>query len=408
MDISFDEFLEPLDKFQEYERKRGRLSLIPEESDGTTQVSGFIPSMLRKLQAANGIASPTLSKGPVIITNSYAPTVSYLTASLLSEQRQLCRTVYAESREPLMSKIKAVEKSIGRDGEGNNHTVASLNIACGHYFVEKKLSDRIYLAADLDADIASQSLHQSTLKLTDDLWEAHLLNKLNTSIPAFPCCLKVAKHPDGCVFTETFYPHGTLAQMIADPSIDEKLLLFWYRELVKSVANLNGEKQIIHGSLRPEHVMIRLAQETVSSSFEANGSRGWSGHGIALVSFSRSIDAATFSSGIELDKELLARYRAELGEGCPSRVVLLDIYGLAGCLEAISEARGSNLRFQELWTSIGALLARSLMTGTIVGVFEELVRLLDSVLIPQAASPPTLKSLLTRLEISLLERSSTK
>jgi hypothetical protein len=380
--FSLEDFLTKGQLEADFKARNARLSLIPEESDAGTQVSGIVPNQMRPL-----VPMPVL---PILID-----------AELRKKRQMVSVPGIIESTDNIQQRLMAMEKSIGRDGIGRNQTVASLRVATGHYFVERRLGTLVILAIDLEADLSGADLHQSALKVSSDCWEAYVLGLLKGTL-GLPSLGKICRHPDAVIFSETFFPHGSLAAIL-NSTIEEKLLLFWTRELIATISRLH-EKMIIHGGITLDHVLIRLGPLPLTSIFEPSGKGGWSDRGIALISFSNALPLEEF--GGELDDSLVARYRARLGVAKLSRrISLLDVVGLFNLVSNLIEGR--SLRYETLWQRDILRSLQDLIDGQsteIVKCYGCILEAIDKVLVAESSVLPTLKSLLTRLEITLLER----
>lgn len=401
-EIAFDEFLrqeEPL------LARSARLSLIPEESDGHTQVTGHLRSLLRGQQRASAATSDETAREIFTVTDAD-----------LRAQQTLDPTADAIPRLVVSSdvvapRLAAMEKSIGRDGVGQNHTVASLRIASGHYFIERRLGTSIFLAIDLDADVASTDLHQIALKVSPTLWEAFVLGRRTEGIRGIPKLGKVCKHPDGIILTESFCPHGSLASLLlatgggGGTGIDEKLLLFWLRDAIRLVSQLHRQG-IIHGQISLEHLLVRLGPTPLSLTFDPSGGGGWADRGVTLVDFSKAVDRQRLGAPPTAEIYLEGSSTAALSCGGHQRLATLDVRGLLALLEQLVAGRVSPLRLADTWKGIRSWLDEALASPAdrLGDIYEQMLLMMDERLKLESATLPTLKSLLTRLEISLLER----
>ncbi len=538
---------------------QARLSLIPEESDGgnETQVSGIglsAYSRLHLLPAADTSrgTTPQPPKAPISVTltkamwegqqsRAYAllgecshaqgSALSRAASTRLSSDKALAgRRVAAVdvSSDPILPRIAALAKSVGRDGIGANHTVASLRTASGHYFIERSLARNVFLAVDLQADLlggggdlddkadesASNSrqplggeqedttsdLHQTLLKVVPrPPWEVYILTRLalddaETALQRrqggpiaeaagapsslreaspFPMLSRVSRHPDACVYTSTYYEHGSLGSALQSILMDEKLIVFFYRSLAAAVERI-ARANIVHGSLSLDHVMIRLGRAPASPSTTAKDHPApWREMGgVSIVSFGRAIDlnlidsSGSFCSGPQchlFDEELTLEQDCSglyatmpasfassssssskaTAKGSRMPIASVDLVGMGNCLvsllatldgttgsplppaelgaaplagaRSLAVCRSVRLRYQnELWSKIADLLEAAMDAGTVpleppsmaslAAVLSKIVALCDAVLSREAQRHPTTKSLLTRLEIALLER----
>lgn len=380
---------------------KSRLSLIPEESDVATCVSGVIPSLLDKSRGRfrwEELLLASRSRHPLPLASH--PPIS-------------------RSSESISGRLATLNQSIGRDGQGHNQTVASLRLPTGgHYFVEKRLGEKVLLAVDLDADLTSSiELHQLVLKITDSLWEPIVLSRA-AGIPAIPSVGRISEHPrEGSaiaadnslvLYTRTYYPHGTFAAMSAN--VDEKLSLFWVRELVVTLAYLHS-RGILHGALTRDHLMVRLGPQLLASAnFDPTGGGGWSERGVALIGWgSRSLILEREGRERNCDTIIMNPPAFIMNYSAPLPACLVDLGGVLGVLSELLPPRGQR-RYETLWERIeqiiGGLLNRpdAVRWDDMVPIYASLTGLLNEALIVEAPRLPTLKSLLTKLEISLLER----
>lgn len=205
---------------------------------------------------------------------------------------------------------------------------------------------------------------------------------------------------------------------------DEKLLFFWLRELlcfIKSLLSLK-EGPVVHGMLGLQNVLIRIGEDEqpLGVVFSCNGLNGWSGRGIAVVQWTRGRQFLLEDNGSNSNDVV---FRSSTGGGGDGEQVLLrdismflidlmEIRTVIGDGDGVDDAGSthqtstSELPFQRVQEGIEDLLGdgvepRSL--GMILEHLEALIGVMDEVLVEHSTKRPTLKSLLTKLEISLLE-----
>ena len=103
--------------------------------------------------------------------------------------------------ESAASKVRSFEKSLGRDGSGPNHTVSSLRIASGHFFMERKLGEggygKVFLGVDLMKDDEvfeaegtnyddneSSDVNQVAIKIETpaSVWESYIIFRIQSHL----------------------------------------------------------------------------------------------------------------------------------------------------------------------------------------------------------------------------------
>lgn len=81
--------------------------------------------------------------------------------------------------------------------------------------------------------------------------------------------------------------------------MDETLAMFFSIELLRTVEAMHA-KDIIHGDLKADNVLVRFSDDDgLSGNYRRDGKEGWSGKGITLIDFGRSIDMRAFVPGVQ-------------------------------------------------------------------------------------------------------------
>ena len=396
-EISFDQFLAPtkieknidpvssdiLDEFVLDDRRNARLSLIPEESDVATSVSGIIPSRLKELKE------------------------QLVTITMLNEQKdRLLKEFIAQlpkSNDPILTRLAAIRSSIDKDGhELSNKTVFWLATSAGNFFIEQALSDKVFLAVDLSVEgVSDDRSHQLVLKVNSSPWEAYLLQLSDILIEG-----KTWMHTDGILYAQKYHCEGPLSGIIQERRIhiQEKLALFWLRGIIASLINLHA-KRIIHGRLSLDHIIWRTGTQKITNiAFDPTGGGGWSDHKIVLVGLSNAIlwDESLWNGR---EDSLMLPCRPHDNTECLDNdipPVLADLYALHKlCNVLLSSVQAP--KHTLLWNSIIQIMITSrrniLRWDEVTAVYKEIISMIDPVLISESIVQPTLKSLLNQLQL---------
>ena len=296
--------------------------------------------------------------------------------AVLSQIASAIPNLHLRLDETAGAKVRAFEKSLGRDGSGPNHTVSSLRMASGHFFMEKKLGEggygKVFLAVDLMKDevgtdgnedgeggefSAPDTVNQVAVKIETpaSVWESyiifriqsHCMNACPTNSRHFPRLLSASIYSDVSFLVIDYYEQGSLlgalnAYRQQNNNLDEAIVLFYASELIKSVLILH-EAGILHTDIKLENLLILTPKASMSqgsttwsSSFKRDGSDGWNERGLVLIDYGRSIDLKL------LKDEERSRFRIKSKHfsfnGSPRISKGLDIshemdwYGVADCL----------------------------------------------------------------------------
>lgn len=205
---------------------------------------------------------------------------------------------------------------------------------------------------------------------------------------------------------------------------DEKLLFFWLRELLCFIKGLLSLKDgpVVHGMLGLQNVLIRIGEdeEPLGVAFSCNGLNGWSGRGIAVVQWTKGRQFLLEDNGNN-SNDVVFRSNTSSGGGSGGEQVLLrdismflidlmEIRTVIGDGESVGSTHLAStaleLPFQRVQEGIEDILGDGMAPrplGMILEHLQALIAVMDGVLVEHSNKRPTLKSLLTKLEISLLE-----
>ena len=355
------------------------------------------------------------------------------------------------------NKVRAFEKSLGRDGSGPNHTVSSLRMASGHFFMEKKLGEggygKVFLAVDLMKDdemiedhqtSGDNSVNQVAIKIETpaSVWESYIIFRIQSHINNsaqlcnysrhFPRLISSSIYSDVSFLVIDYYEQGSLLGALnvyrqQNTNLDEAIVLFYASELVKSVIVLH-ETGILHTDIKLENLLILTPRGSSatssiewSSTFKRDGSDGWSERGLVLIDYGRSVDMKLLKD--EERSRFFIKSKHQSFNGSPRISQNLDIshemdwYGVADCLHWLLHQKPLLLHpkstklvnsFKRYWqTDIWEPLFDDLLNPPVEinKSIEKFKANLDKICTKLEGwkKTPSLKSLLTRQEIMLYE-----
>lgn len=378
-----------------FERRLNRLSLIPEESEFTQ------PSELTQQSSLSAHAA----------VRPFVPVVT-------SEVRQKMESLVNPGsicdllvvHESALAKVRQLDKSVGRDGTGPNQTVSALRIANGHFFIERRLAPaRLFVAVDLEADVASGRCNQWALKIVSppSRWEPYVVSRLPGS-PLFPR-MRVCCHYNDVLFTTlTYYEQGSLAAVLRTVgALDELLVLFYTGQLLAILAELLAAG-IVHTRISLEHLLVRAgdAEGPWAPQYRPDGAQGWAGKGLALTGFAKAVDLQLlaalpgFGRAFRLEGSELVAHEADM-QAC-----LGVVQRLLGLPSAPTPADVARLQFAALWQKVFSFLASRYSDLNTPALLASLcAEVANTLEVASTQCAPTLKSLLTKLEIALLSAS---
>lgn len=368
-------------------RRKERLSLIPEESE--SQTSHSLHSLVRPL--VSHIATPSLH---VVMTLEERAMME----SRLNPGRITGLLVVHESA---LAKVRTLEKTIGRDGTGGNQTVSALRIANGHYFIERRLAPaRLFLAVDLEAEVGGGRCNQWALKILSppSMWEAYVLSRLPADSTFFPSIKACCHYNDVLFLASTYYEQGTLAAALVLVSrFDELLVLFYASQLLRILAILMADG-IVHTRISLDHLTIRSVdfEGPWAQQYHSNGTAGWDKKGLALTGFAKALDLSLLTAPPSLDGASVGH---EHDMRAMARLISHLLMESTEAPLAITPAH----QFAHLWHKIFALLNANYDAHTRSALNEIIIEVDSTLELASTQCSPTLKGLLTKLEIALLD-----
>lgn len=377
--------------------------------------------------------------------------------AVLSQIAAAIPNVHLRLTEPAAAKVRAFEKSLGRDGSGPNHTVSSLRIASGHFFMERKLGEggygKVYLAVDLMTEEpiveedTERPVNQVAIKLEQPaaVWEAYIMFRVHSFLEPlqapilarhFPRLLSASIYSDVSFLVMDYFEQGSLLAALnvyrqQNLSMDETLVLFYAAELLKIVGILH-KASIIHTDIKLENLLLYSTNGggndvgggvIWSSVFRRDGGDGWSDRGLVLIDYGRAVDMKLFKEEDACRFFIKPRHHAfngspRIAQGLPVSHEM-DWFGVADSLHwllfqkaLVPVLHGSSARLSsplkrywqiDIWEPLFRDLLNPPETLTAaLGVFrvhmETICQRLES-----WKKTPSLKSLLTRQEIMLYE-----
>ena len=153
---------------------------------------------------------------------------------------------------------------------------------------------------------------------------------------------------DECFLVEEYREQGTLLDLVNTARIEtgnngggmEEALAMWLTvELLRTVEALHS-KQIIHGDLKGDNVLIRFddpgTETDWSPTYFPSGAHGWASKGICLIDMGRGIDMKQFMPNVAFiaDWKTSEADCAEMRELRPW-TYQIDYHGLAGIIHSM-------------------------------------------------------------------------
>ena len=382
--------------------------------------------------------------------------------AVLSQIASAIPNLHLRLDETAGGKVRAFEKSLGRDGSGPNHTVSSLRMASGHFFMEKKLGEggygKVFLAVDLmkddEMDMNSEektendcgNVNQVAIKIETpaSVWESYIIFRIqshcmNTNITTdsrhFPRLISASIYSDVSFLIIDYYEQGSLLGALniyrqQNNNLDEAIVLFYASELIKSVIILH-EAGILHTDIKLENLLVLTpkasmsqSSTTWSSTFKRDGSEGWNERGLVLIDYGRSIDLKLLKDEEKSRFYIKSKHFSFNGSPRISRGLdishEMDWYGVADCLHWLLYQRALVLNSSDhKTTKLVNSFKRYWQTDIWEPLFDDLLNppsnMSDSITrfkghydkistrLEGWKKTPRLKSLLTRQEIALYE-----
>ena len=370
--------------------------------------------------------------------------------AVLSQIASAIPNLHLRLDETAGNKVRSFEKSLGRDGSGPNHTVSSLRMASGHFFMERKLGEggygKVFLAVDLmkDDDIETDldTVNQVAIKIETpaSVWESYIIFRIQSHLSnthqskRFPQLISASIYSDVSFLVIDYYEQGSLLAALnvyrqQNTNLDEAIVLFYASELIQSVIILH-EAGILHTDIKLENLLILTsgslgAQSSSSSSssstFKRDGTDGWNEKGLVLIDFGRCVDLKLLKD--EERTRFFIKSKHFSFNGSPRISQNLDIshemdwYGVADCLHWLlhqkpllllpNKSKPAN-PFKRYWQlDIWEPLFQDLLNPprdikeAVAGFRGHLEKIWDK--LENWKKSPSLKSLLTRQEIMLYE-----
>ncbi|KAF7195099.1 Checkpoint serine/threonine-protein kinase BUB1, partial [Pseudocercospora fuligena] len=152
---------------------------------------------------------------------------------------------------------------------------------------------------------------------------------------------------DECFLVEEFRDQGTLLDLVNIARIDsgngggmDETLAMWFTVELLRVTEAMHSKQLIHGDLKGDNVLVRFDEPDIETDWNAtyfpSGAHGWSSKGVCLIDFGRGIDMKQFipNVGFIADWKTSEADCAEMRELRPW-TYQIDYYGLAGIIHSM-------------------------------------------------------------------------
>jgi hypothetical protein len=146
--------------------------------------------------------------------------------------------------------------------------------------------------SDTESVIAVHEFFMATI-VRRRLW-AIGMSQLLTSIVDVQ---KVWLYRDEGWLSMPFYPSGSLLSLINRGPLDELVAVFYAVEVLTTMEGV-WEVGIVHGDVKPDNFLLRFGSSDWANQYDLDGSGGWSDRGVILCDFGRAMDLQRFSPNV--------------------------------------------------------------------------------------------------------------
>ena len=334
-------------------------------------------------------------KGPIIQEEQCNPMDPQLRETILAQMKPSLSSFegYHEHLDIASSRTAEIKKYIrsqlkaSRSGTNLDKTASTLSLppmltfsgSEGSYTVKRELGAGtfapVYLvensaASDADADAVEEgdgrppsrvgkSTHRRRLEAVKmeepaSTWEFYILRQSHRRLGVSRAAESIVRphemhlFRDECFLVEEYRDQGTLLDLVniarlesgnSGGGLEEAMAMWLSVELLRTVEALHA-KQIIHGDLKGDNVLVRFDPESVetdwSSTYFPSGAHGWSSKGICLIDMGRGIDMKQFVPNVAFiaDWKTTDADCAEMRELRPW-TYQVDYHGLAGIIHSL-------------------------------------------------------------------------
>lgn len=191
------------------------------------------------------------------------------------------------------------------------------------------------------------------MEVPPSTWEFYILRATQRRLGVSRASESIVKahemhlYADECFLVEEYRDQGTLLDLVNIARLEsgsgggmDEMLAMWFTVELLRVTEAMHAKQLIHGDLKGDNVLVRFddnSQETDwNAMYRPSGAHGWSSKGVCLIDFGRGIDMKHFvpNVGFIADWETSAADCAEMRELRPW-TYQIDYHGLAGIVHSL-------------------------------------------------------------------------
>lgn len=278
---------------------------------------------------------------------------------------------------------EALRDKLCRISVCTERTMTPFTIGKSKYFIEKALGERTFLAVDLQA--AAECDARVVLKKLEHR-ELAVLSRSDPKL--FPAIINAYIYNDCAVVTQKYYELGNLKRLLVvyekkHQPIDNRIVLYFTHCLIHLLVQLS-ESGWICNSISLDHLLLKSSDAPLESNFKPDGCGGWGERGLLLT-------------GMPLALRTDSLYISNI-QDVPIGVQI-DWQAVAQCVKELLHAEDT-LLLSAQWLQLLEVLKTS---SPSLNVLNQCLTQIEPILCNSGRTGSSLKSLLVRLEMALIE-----